>query len=50
MKNKITKRERHDGPFKELLGDLISSILFEIVLNILLFIPKMIIRSIKNIW
>lgn len=49
MKNKKTKKEKHDGLFKELLGDLTSSILFEVAWNILMFIPKMIIRLIKNI-
>ena len=50
MKNKKTKKERQDGFFKELLKELTSSILFEVAWNILMFIPKMIIRLIKNIW
>ena len=51
MKNKKTKKERQDGGFfKDLLGELTSSILFEVTWNILMFIPKMIIRLIKNIW
>lgn len=50
MKNKKTKKERQNGFFKELLGEFTGSILFELAWNILMFIPKMIIRLIKNIW
>nr|WP_156732636.1 hypothetical protein [Solibacillus silvestris] len=49
MKNKKTKKERQDSFFKELLGELTRSILFEVAWNILMFIPRMIIRLIKNI-
>lgn len=48
MKSK-TKKQRQEGFFKDLLRELTSSILFEVVGNILMFIPKMIIRLIKNI-
>lgn len=50
MKNKNNKRERQDGIFIELLRELIQSILFAVAWNILMFIPKMIIRLIKNFW
>ena len=50
MKNKKTKKERQDGFFKDFLGELTSYILFEVAWNILMFIPKIIIRLIKNIW
>ena len=50
MKKKIRKKEKQDGFFKEMLEELTSSILFEVVSNIIMFIPKMIIRLIKNIW
>ncbi|WP_159083066.1 MULTISPECIES: hypothetical protein [unclassified Lysinibacillus] len=50
MKNKKVKKEKQDGLFKEMLGELTSSIIFEVAWNILMFIPKMIIRLIKNIW
>ena len=50
MKNKKTKKEKQDGFFKEVLGELSVSILFEVVWNILMFIPRMIIRLIKDIW
>lgn len=43
MRNK--KRNR-DGFFKDTLFELI----FEVVWNILMFIPRMIIRLIGNIW
>jgi len=48
MKNK--KKKTQNGFFKEMLGELTSSILLEVAWNILLFIPKMILRLIKNIW
>ncbi len=48
MKN--NKRERQDGIFIELLRELTSSILFVVAWNILMFVPKMIIRLLKNIW
>ena len=50
MKNKKVKKEKQDGLFKEMIGELTSSIIFEVAWNILMFIPKMIIRLIKNIW
>ncbi|MEG0385447.1 MAG: hypothetical protein RR642_11905 [Solibacillus sp.] len=50
MKNKKTKKERQNGFLKEILGEFSISILFEVVWHIVMFIPKMIIRLIKNIW
>ena len=50
MKNKKTKKEKQDGFFKEVLSELSGSILFEVVWNILMFIPRMMIRLIKDIW
>ncbi len=49
MKKEKRKKAKQDGFFKEMLDELISSILFEIVWNILMFIPRMMIRLIKNI-
>lgn len=50
MKNIKIKKERQNGFFKEILIELRDSILFEVVWNILMFIPRMMIRLIKNIW
>jgi hypothetical protein len=50
MKNKKRKKERKDGFFKEILSEIMDSILIEVVWNILMFIPRMLIRLIKNIW
>ena len=50
MKSKRKKKGREDGLFKEGLEELTGSILFEVAWNILMFIPKMIIRFFKNIW
>ncbi|MCD1163869.1 hypothetical protein [Peribacillus frigoritolerans] len=50
MKNKKRKKERQNGFFKEILIELRGSILFEVAWNILMFIPRMMIRLIKNIW
>ena len=36
--------------FKGFLEELAGSILFEVILNILLFIPRMFIRLLKNVW
>lgn len=49
-KNKNSKRERQDGIFIELFRELTSSMLFAVAWNILMFIPKMIIRLLKDIW
>ncbi|MBK5480837.1 hypothetical protein JFV29_02610 [Peribacillus sp. TH16] len=46
MKNKKRKKERQNGFFKESLIEL----LFEVAWNILMFIPRMMIRLIKDIW
>ncbi|MED3994600.1 hypothetical protein P4647_08015 [Peribacillus frigoritolerans] len=50
MKNKKRKIERQNGFFKEILIELRDSILFEVAWNILMFIPRIMIRLIKNIW
>ena len=47
MKN---KRKRQNDFFKDILIELRDSILFEVAWNILMFIPRMMIRLIKNIW
>ncbi|MFB7642464.1 hypothetical protein [Peribacillus butanolivorans] len=46
MKNKKIKKERQNSFFKESLIEL----LFEVAWNILMFIPRMMIRLIKDIW
>ncbi|MFB6804976.1 hypothetical protein ACFY5J_18480 [Peribacillus butanolivorans] len=46
MKNKKRKAERQNGFFKESLIEF----LFEVAWNILMFIPRMMIRLIKDIW
>jgi hypothetical protein len=48
MKNK--RRKKKDGFFKEILMEIRDSILLEVAWNILMFIPRMMIRIIKNIW
>ncbi|MGN7396799.1 hypothetical protein [Peribacillus frigoritolerans] len=50
MKNKKIKKERQNGFFKEILIELRDSILFEVAWHILMFIPRMMILLIKNIW
>lgn len=50
MKKKTRKKEKRDSFWKELFGELGVNILLEIIWNIILFIPKMLIRLIKNIW
>jgi hypothetical protein len=54
MKNKKREKEKQDGFLKEILSKLGGYILLEIIWNIfwnaLLFIPRMVIRLIKNIW
>jgi hypothetical protein len=50
MKNKKRKKEKQNGFFKEILIEFRDSIFFEVAWNILMFIPRMMIRLIKNIW
>ena len=50
MKNKKREKEKQDGFFTEILSKLGGYILLEIIWNILLFIPRMVIRLMKNIW
>ncbi|WP_158231908.1 MULTISPECIES: hypothetical protein [unclassified Sporosarcina] len=47
MKN---NRKKRNGSFKDFLIELRDSILFEVAWNVLMFIPRMMIRVIKNIW
>ncbi|MDR7235890.1 hypothetical protein J2Y02_000495 [Neobacillus drentensis] len=50
MKNEKRKKERQDGFFKDILIEIRESILLEVAWNILMSIPRMMIRLIKNIW
>lgn len=49
---KIWKEEKNgqSGNFKDILIEIRDSILFDLVWNILMFIPRMMIRLIKNIF
>ena len=47
MKN---KRKRQNRSLKDILFELRDSILLEVVWNILMFIPRVIIRLLKDIW
>jgi len=44
------KKEKQDGFFKETLGEIGGSIIFEVVWNIIMFIPRVIIRLISSLW
>ncbi|MET3321526.1 UNVERIFIED_ORG: hypothetical protein ABIC97_004629 [Peribacillus simplex] len=50
MKIKKEKKNGQCGIFKDILIEIRDSILFELVWNILMFIPRMMIRLIKNIF
>jgi hypothetical protein len=50
MKIRKEKKNGKGGIFKDILIDIRDSILFELVWNTLLFIPRMMIRLIKNIF
>lgn len=50
MKNKKREKEKQDGFLTEILSKLGGYILLEIIWNIFLFIPRMVIRLMKNIW
>ncbi|WP_156324397.1 hypothetical protein [Bacillus sp. FJAT-27251] len=50
MKNRKSKKDRKNGFFKEILIECRDSILFEAAWNILLFMPRIMIRFIKNLW
>ena len=50
MKNIKAKKKRDKGFFKEILREIADSLLFEIIWNIIMYIPKIILRVIKNIW
>jgi hypothetical protein len=47
---KIKKKNGQGGIFKDILIEFRDSILFELVWNILMFIPRVMIRLIKNIF
>ncbi|USK60649.1 hypothetical protein [Peribacillus asahii] len=49
MKIRKAKKNGQGGIFKNILIEIRDSILFELVWNILMFIPRMMIRLIKNI-
>lgn len=46
----MKKEKSQEGFFKNILNEIRNSILFELIWSILLFIPRMIIRLIKNIY
>lgn len=53
MENNKEKKEEKDkqpGFFKEILIEIRDSIIIEVAWNILMFIPRMMIRVIKNFW
>jgi hypothetical protein len=50
MKIRKEKKNGQGGIFKDILMEIRDSILFELVWNILMFIPRMMIRLIKNIF
>ena len=50
MKSKEQKKKETKAFFKEMRRDFKDSIIVEIVWNIVMFIPRMIIRFIKEIW
>lgn len=45
----MKKEKSQEGFFKNILNEIRNSILFELIWSILLFIPRMIIRLIRNI-
>ncbi|KEF36771.1 hypothetical protein M670_04022 [Schinkia azotoformans MEV2011] len=47
---KKKEKEKQNGFFKEILIEIRDTIVFEVVWNILMLIPRMMIRVIKNIW
>ncbi|MEK4715148.1 MULTISPECIES: hypothetical protein [Sporosarcina] len=46
----MKKEKSQEGFLKNILNEIQNSILFELIWSILLFIPRMIIRLIKNIY
>ncbi|MEK4626786.1 MAG: hypothetical protein ABS944_05785 [Solibacillus sp.] len=42
--------EKRTGFFKEMLGELSASMLFEVAWRILMYIPRKLIQLIKDIW
>ncbi|MFD4931475.1 hypothetical protein ACFWMS_21620 [Peribacillus butanolivorans] len=50
MKIRKEKKNGQGDIFKDILIEIRDSILFELVWNILMFIPRMMIRLIKNIF
>lgn len=49
-KKKEKEKGKHNGFFKEILNEIRDTILFEVAWNILLLIPRVMIRVIKNLW
>jgi hypothetical protein len=47
---KKEQKKRKDGFFKDILIEIRDSILFEVLGNILMFIPRMLLRLLKNIF
>ncbi|MFJ7637871.1 MULTISPECIES: hypothetical protein [unclassified Peribacillus] len=50
MKFKKRKRDRLKGFFKDILEELSASIICEVAGYIIMLIPRMMIRIVKNIW
>lgn len=47
---KKEQKKRKDGFLKDILIEIRDSILFEVLWNILMFIPRMLLRLLKNIF
>lgn len=47
---KKEQKKRQDGFFKDIIIEIRDSILFELIWNIIIFIPRMMFRIIKNIF
>lgn len=50
MKSKEQKKKETKAFYKEMRRDFKYSIIFEVAWNIVMFIPRMIIRFIREIW
>lgn len=49
-KDKMEEKDKQPGFFKEILIEIGDTIIFEVIWNILMAIPKLMIRLIKNLW
>ncbi|GHH98777.1 hypothetical protein [Neobacillus kokaensis] len=47
---KKTKKKKEDGFFKEVIAEITSSFIFEVAWNIVMFIPRLLVRIIKEMW